>query len=620
MKKLGILLLAIAAAFCSSCSNSSDTNVVVIEQSADSKKKTFPVKVVTFKEAIDVGIYGQEGASLPLFFIEGKEDIPYFVINDKSLKDTIVEDESKDWRSYKVSSVSASSKTVSIVNEKTASTATFDLVHHTLSFDNYDAFFQNSVVYFNAAGALSDYMKFLNYSASSGTTIPGYSNVAGQPITLDWSTQDIGVVLAKVDGKYYLAMPLQSYTDIFNAYLVYNGQCFFYSPNLANFPSTDPYCLAYYSTATIHQGQRSQALAEYCYNELCINLGFNYGLKAMHGIEAFPDFDHYFEAAGVKGDLLSTDPLKFATALRDVCEFYFGDGHSNYMRNSPYLGKDTVVPIRHIGSAQQNQIHNHQRYYEARNARFGAGTIPAYEVTSDGKTAIVRFDSFVPPKKNNAQSYASARDALLNDTTGILDKYVGNLENDYDTISMISAVNERIQNTAGIENVVLDLSCNGGGANHTACFVISWMLGTCQYDFRNPITGAKCSALYCADVDFDGDYESERNSVCKKKLFCIVSPVSFSCGNMVPAVLKDSTRVTILGTPSSGGTSCVQFSSVADGTIIRFSSKNVMSVVKNGSYYDIDKGVEPHYYINSPANFYNKEEIAAIVNDINSKR
>ena len=187
---------------------------------------------------------------------------------------------------------------------------------------------------------------------------------------------------------------------------------------------------------------------------------------------------------------------------------------------------------------------------------------------------------------------------------------------------MISAVNELIQNNkdidgnaVNIENVVLDLSCNGGGANHTACFVIAWMLGTCQFDFRNPITGAKWSALYRADIDFDGFNDDD--SVSGKNLFCIVSPNSFSCGNMVPAVLKASNRVTILGTPSSGGTSCVQFSSVADGTIIRFSSKNVMSVVKNGSYYDIDQGVEPHYYINIPENFYDKAAIQDLVNDIN---
>ena len=86
---------------------------------------------------------------------------------------------------------------------------------------------------------------------------------------------------------------------------------------------------------------------------------------------------------------------------------------------------------------------------------------------------------------------------------------------------------------------------------------------------------------------------------------------------MVPAVLKASDRVTILGTPSSGGTSCVQSTCAADGTIFRMSSKREMCTVKNGSYYDVDQGVEPNTAINTPESFYDAQTIDDIVNDIN---
>ena len=368
----------------------------------------------------------------------------------------------------------------------------------------------------------------------------------------------------------------------------------------------------YYSTTTIQEGDRSEALAEYCYNELCINLDFNYGLKAIHGIEAFPDFDHYFFAAGIKNDLKSRNSLTFATALKDVCEFYFGDGHSNYYYNSLYLGVNTEVPMLHVGSWTETSLRNHQ-YKEARQSHYG-DTVPAYEVTSDGKTAIVRFDHFTASDKN-AEAQIAGRNTLLANSGTLLNSYVDKDEDTYETMAMISAVNEKIKDDTKIKNIVLDLSCNGGGTNHAACFVIAWMLGYCKFDFRNPITGVKWSATYFADVDFNGDYD-DRDSVKDKNLFCIISPNSFSCGNMVPAVLKASDRVTILGTPSSGGTSCVQPSCTADGTIFRYSSKNVMCTVKNGSFYDIDKGVEPHYSINVPANFYDKNIIQALVNNI----
>ena len=524
-----------------------------------------------------------------------------------------------DWRSYKISPVAADSTKVEITNEKTKSKASFDLIHHTCAFDNYDAFFQDSVIYWDSAKPQMDYIRFADYPAPCVS----YSNIPGQPIMLDWSTQDIGVVLANVEGKYYLSMPLQSFSDIFNCSLVYNGSKLFTSSVLINGYGSQ-IVDDYYSTSTIQKGNRSAALAEYCYNELCMNLDFNYGLKAIHGIESFPDFDSYFAAAGIRDDLKSVNPLKFATQLKEVCEFYYGDGHSNYYYNSPYLGKDTEVPSIHLGSATEKDLRN-QQYSEVRNMTYN-GSIPAYEVSTDGQTAIVRFDSFTFSGSKNAAAQKEDRQHLL-DNPALLKEYVGKHENTYETMAMFSAVNELIQsnkdidgNDVDIKNVVLDLSCNGGGANHAACFVIAWMLGYCKFDFRNPITGAKWSAAYQVDVDFDGTFTSDHDRIADKNLFCLISPNSFSCGNLVPAVLKASDRVTILGTPSSGGTSCVQLSCAADGTIFRFSSKNQICIVKKGSYYDVDQGVEPHYTINIPANFYDKDEIAALVKKINSNK
>ena len=94
--------------------------------------------------------------------------------------------------------------------------------------------------------------------------------------------------------------------------------------------------------------------------------------------------------------------------------------------------------------------------------------------------------------------------------------------------------------------------------------------------------------------------------------------MSFSCGNLTPAVLKESDRVTILGVTSGGGASSVHHTSCADGSEFQISSKYVMSTSKNGSNYDMDQGVEPHYYISKPEIFYTTETLAALVNSINS--
>ncbi len=547
---------------------------------------------------------------MSLIFFTGKEEIPYVPLLSDFL--AFIDSDSK----YTIPDLKKDSTSLKITNETNNTSAVLDLSKHTLFFENYDAFFQckNEKLY-NDLGSSNnsdvDYMK-----------IDNVYNIAGQPVTLDWSSQDIGVMLCQDDedapNNYFVAIPLQFFNDIFLAKglasVLYNGKHLYFDSLIKNNKTMAD---DYYDAAT---GVRSQVLADFCYNELCLNLDFNYGLKAIHGIEDFPDFDTYFICLGIKDKLKSTDPKIFANALCDVCDFYFGDGHSNYLKNSYYLGN--VEKIEGVMPTSQMDRHYDSlttTYYGARrkayNKESGDNSTPGYEVSSDGKTAIVRFDEFV--YNGDTKEKRAANITELEANSNYITNYTSTYESKYDTLTLIQYANKKIKEDAKIENVVLDLSCNGGGAIHAAYFVNCWMLGEFDMSITNPITGAKCGATYETDVNGDGQYDFD-DTVKNKNLFCLVSPLSFSCGNLVPAALKASDKVTILGVTSGGGTASVQPSSTADGTMFRMSSKYVSSVSKNGSNYNVDQGVEPHYYINKPANFFNKETISALVNNINS--
>ena len=536
--------------------------------------------------------------TLVLGFRSGMEEIPYIPLADKILKFLMGPD-------YSISEVDADTMEVTIVNSKTNTKTIVDLLHHEFYFDNYDAFLQNSDVYLDVAAVnrTGDYME-----------ITDASNIAGQPFFFDWRNYDIGIVICKNEDEYCLAIPLQTYNDVFGEYLIYNGKNLYPTYLVENNPVVAE---EYYGTEQA-PGIRSEALAEFCYNELCMNLDLNYGLKEIHGISAFPDFDSYFEINGIRDNLKSTDALTFANTLMDLCDFYFGDGHSSYQKNSYYLGKDASPQGAHTSAMLKHFSENYRKYGLTRNAKIGSNStdkidpVPCYTVSADGKTAIVRFDEFTLNGLNKSQILE-----LLSDFDDEkMNHYVRDLEKKYDTVALIHAINEKIQQNSAIENVVLDMSCNTGGACHSAIFVLSWLLGECSIDMANPNTGAKWSATYKADVNFDGTYD-DKDSVRSKNLFCLTSPVSFSCGNMVPAVLKASDRAAILGVTSGGGASCVHKTCAADGTCFWVSSKNVMSVSKNGSLYNVDTGVEPHYYINKPENFYDTEKISGLLNAIN---
>lgn len=611
MKRIHFLTAAAAfLALFTACQHEGDTTII---NQVAKEQKTFPVVTETLTSE-DFDVVGQTGMQVKLCFRQGKEDIPYICLTPDLLNKCLE-------KTFTISDINAGTNSVTITNTDRSNTkAVFDLTHHTLSFENYDLFFQSpSNVYMDPA-AVEEFQKAEDDNVETYLKIIDSSSIAGQPIALDWSTQDVEVVLCNNNGTYSLALPLQMFNDVFlspvGGHLVYNG---------AKVYQSDKIDLAYYNTSPYSGQPRSEALAALCYNELCLNLDFNYGLKAIHGIDKFPDFDTYFASAGIKNSLKSTDPTIFANALKDVCEFYFGDGHSNYQYNSPYFGIATRPEGNHTSPQGVRYKENSDKYQGARDNVYN-GDLPGYELSSDGKTVIVRFDEFTL----NTQALTKAQrkeygDKLISD--GLLSKYVNyddtkktqhSYESTYDTVAFIYAVNKKIQATTGIENIVLDMSCNGGGANHSAGFVLAWMLGTCDFAFTNPITGAKWTISYKADVNMNGTAGEDADTVKDKNLFCLISPVSFSCGNMVPAMLKASDRVTILGVTSSGGSSCVQSSSAADGSIFRMSSKYVMSINKNGSNYDIDKGIDPHYFINNPENFYKKDTIAALVTNINS--
>ena len=130
---------------------------------------------------------------------------------------------------------------------------------------------------------------------------------------------------------------------------------------------------------------------------------------------------------------------------------------------------------------------------------------------------------------------------------------------------------------------------------------------------RDTMTGAYVCESYKADANLDGVFD-KKDSLADYNLFCITSPISFSCGNLASSELKNSHIVTMLGQTSGGGTCIVVPFSLADGTLFRVSSCRRMSYIKNGALYDIDLGVEPDIYIGNPADIYDREALTRYIN------
>ena len=209
MKKFHILLSAAALSAClMACKNSGDTyNIIQQAQTT----KTFPVKYASLTPKT---VALKPGATtLEFGFMTGKEDIPYVRLNAATFKSFME-------KNIEVSNFDPLTNKVTFKNLDRNTTAELDLSKHTIRFENYDLFFQNhDLVYMDPTGCtrLGDYLKIIDAQ-----------NIAGSPVTLDWSTQDIDVVLWQDGASVSLAAPLQFVNDVFQSpsqqFVLYNGK------------------------------------------------------------------------------------------------------------------------------------------------------------------------------------------------------------------------------------------------------------------------------------------------------------------------------------------------------------------------------------------------------------
>ena len=304
-------------------------------------------------------------------------------------------------------------------------------------------------------------------------------------------------------------------------------------------------------------------------------------------------FDDYFEKTGLKEKLTSNSALDFYNAIGTLTLGYIADSHSAPSAASPYVGERQ--PILGMDMTISNSILTRTKLSKELSAMRAniLGDFNFYEKV--GNTAYITFDEFSVEGRSEGYS----EEALQV----------------FDTITIILYAHEQISKDEEIENVVVDLSCNGGGAVDSAVYLVAWMLGYCDLSVYNSVTESSATTTYKVDVNLDGVFDDEDN-ITDKNLYCIVSPASFSCGNYAPALLKASGRVTIVGKTSGGGACVVRHGVAADGTLFCISDASQMSIVVNGSYYHLDRGVEPDITLTKYESIYDREALTEYLNGL----
>ena len=401
-----------------------------------------------------------------------------------------------------------------------------------------------------------------------------------------------GIDVIEKGGVCYL--PLSTFTDICCAltcyvFFLYNGQCV--CANEYGLQEMEPSLLEKYYAVAPSDEPRSDALTHFSYQELCLALDYCYGLSEQHNIDGF---DAFFIECGLRDRLLDPDALESTRALGDLVYVYLADGHCAFNGKSCRVGKDARIQAT-FGKDVIDRDLSYARYEAARTEFYPDGVLGYEEI---GDIAYITFDTF-DALPEGVDYYKDPPTAEAKDTVGIC----------------LYAFRQITREGSPVKNVVLDLSCNGGGDTTTACFVLSLFLGEARACVEDTLTGAYMNETFRCDANLDGTFD-KADSLEGYRLFCMTSPCSFSCGNLVPSVLKSSGKVKTIGAASGGGSCIVMPIVTADGTRLQISSHRRMSHMVNGSVYDIDRGVVPDYPIASLEHFYDRAALTDYIDNL----
>ena len=459
------------------------------------------------------------------------------------------------------------------------------------------------------------------FTASSASV-----NRVGDPVSLNLS--DYWIDIVEHDGECYI--PLQTLNDLFMGSLymryVFNGVGLYAMPFGSDGLLEEVY--------QAEPQEMSGDFAQFNYYELMLLLDNFYGLKPEHDIK---DFSSLLANTNLGWKLSSTKAEDVDAAITQLCMTYLDDLHSGFnarsWRSDPEAGGSFLDTISKMGYTNSSHSKSAELFANARRAAFPDG-MPMYQEIGD--TAFFTFDVFTgqeasyyyhmdEPQADEFKIEFIDPEALQAQLTELIaegkDPSELNLgqKEPADSIRLFNYAYKQItRENSPIKNVVIDLSNNGGGDSNAAAYVIAMVLGTANIALKDTFTGAETIMRIGADLELNEEYNSYDKALVPLgyKVWCLTCTNSFSCGNLVPAALKMSEQVPIIGQTSGGGSCVVLPCTTASGAMFQISGNLQLSTVRNGSFYNIDQGIEPDVPLMWPESFYDREALVEYLHTV----
>lgn len=375
---------------------------------------------------------------------------------------------------------------------------------------------------------------------------------------------------------------------------------------------------------------RNADMAAYCYGELCFVIDHFYGMpgrspledgikkdgldKALDGIENGPD---------IKKLLKSTSMNDYFAGMNSLQVLLQDGGHTDMLVGwnlfkATQEGDDISEVFGKWNEGNQGLQDTYPQLYQPLMDYFDtfdnpkgnfidmARPIPSDETYyKEGDTAYLMYNQFGPFRKLAWKEYYAG--GCKGETPEVSEDFPGDL-------SVVLDALKQANDDPEVKNLVVDLTCNGGGDFYVLMAISVLMGGPNYYYSENLVTGQRRKCYFDVDCNFDGVFDEKDKEVkYDLNIAVMVSGLSFSCANLLPSLMKDA-GFPIIGERSGGGSCSVQPFITPEG--MQFQISSARDRLTNDKWENIDGGIEPNYVIDISSGDYDPLYDVAAISEI----
>ena len=409
-------------------------------------------------------------------------------------------------------------------------------------------------------------------------------------------------------------------SDVHLFCITYNGKNLYeidYSGQLSNSESRlETYYGDSYLEPLISNEERKDDMIDFSYNLLCLEIdnfrGYTNQMAFIDNNIVSNGLNGTLEAKypNLKKLLLSKDKEEYCAGILSVFSGLADGGHTGFL--SKYVQKypnvtNIIEKYPEINALnyrtsllQFSKNSNASKIVKIKKTAFNLeDTKYYYHSDESNHLAYIGFDSFEVNYKGWDQYYNKIKNGEQPDT------FIENDSYSFIREALFKALGE------GNTNVVLDIASNGGGDSNALMGIYGLLnKAKASLSMNNIVSKSRVEEYFEVDVNLDGKYDDLDVQECTKlenlNIVVLTSSVSFSCGNLLPSVLKEA-GYKIIGEKSGGGSCAIQLETTGDGLLYVRSSSNCLS---DNAGNNIDSGVEVDYILT-----YINENSGTLLND-----